>query len=318
MLVDFPLEELWKYKPSKTSENDFDDFWNETIEISRKEPLNVKLQEIDHYIKDINTYKLHYDGFGGARIGGFYLTPKKDGEVPVIVWFPGYGDNKNEVSFYLSWVLLGFAVVAIDIRGQLGESEDNMIYPGPSAVGYMTKGVVDHQKYYYRGAYMDCVRILDFLETRKEIDKSRICVAGASQGGGLALAVSALDERPKFTLAEIPYLCHYQRAIEWAEEFKPITYIEFTTLIKRFPELTDKMYKTLSYFDNLNLCDRIKNKVVMSVAMKDMVCPPSTNFAVYNNIHSEKDIDILEYWDHSWETVLKYEERRLEHFIKNI
>ena len=56
----------------------------------------------------------------------------------------------------------------------------------------------------------------------------------------------------------------------------------------------------------------------MSVAMKDMVCPPSTNFAVYNNIEADKNIDILEYWDHSWETVLKYEEKRLEHFISNI
>jgi cephalosporin-C deacetylase len=318
MLVDFPLEELWNYKPARNSEEDFNEFWNETLEISKNEALNVELKEISHYIKDINTNKLYYDGFGGARIGGFYLTPKKKGSVPAIIWFPGYGDNKNEVSFYLSWVLLGYAVVAIDIRGQLGESIDNKAYPGPSAIGYMTKGVVDKQDYYFRGVYMDCVKLLDFLETRKEIDMSRICVAGASQGGGLALAVSALDERPKFTLAEIPFLCHYRRAIEWAEEFKPITYIEFTAFIKRFPELADKMYSTLSYFDNMNLCDRIKNKTIMSVAMKDMVCPPSTNFAVYNNIKSDKDIDILEYWDHSWETVLKYEEKRLEHFINNI
>ena len=318
MLVDLPLEELWKYKPEQNKEKDFNSFWDETLAISKKEVLNIELQKIDHYVKSINAYKLFYDGFGGSRIGGFYLTPKKSGKAPAIVWFPGYGDNKNEVSFYLSWVLLGYAVIAVDIRGQLGESMDNKGYQGPSAVGYMTKGVIDHRDYYYRGVYMDCVRALDFLETRKEIDMSRIGVAGASQGGGLALAVSALDDRPKFTLAEIPYLCHFQRAIEWAEDFKPITYLEFTTFLKRFPEYASKMYRTLSYFDNLNLCDRIKNKTIMSVAMKDTVCPPSTNFAVYNNIKCDKDIDILEYWDHSWETVLKYEEKRLEHLVNNI
>ncbi len=318
MLVDLPLEELWKYKPPQDKEKDFESFWEETLAISKSEPLNVEVKGLDHFVKDINTYKLYYDGFGGARIGGFFLTPKSKGPHPVIVWFPGYGDNKHEVSFYLSWVLLGYAVVAIDIRGQLGESVDNKVYPGPAVAGYMTRGVLDKEDYYYRGVYMDCIKILDFLEMREEIDMDRICVAGASQGGGLSLAVSALDHRPALTIAEIPYLCHYKRAIEWAEGSKPLTYLEFTTLIKRFPGSTDQIYKTLSYFDNLNLCDRIKNKTIISVAMKDTVCPPSTDFAVYNHIKAEKEIDVLQFWDHSWETILKYEERRLEHIVKNL
>lgn len=318
MLVDIPIDELWKYKPSHNKENDFKNFWEETLLDLKHEPLEEEVVKIDHYVKSINVNKVFYNGFGRARICGFYLTPKTANPSPAIIWFPGYGDNMREVSFYLSWVLLGYAVLSLDIRGQMGESLDNKAYPGPSAVGYMTKGVFDKKDYYYRGVYADCIKALDFLQTRDEIDMSRVCVAGASQGGGIALAVSALDNRPKLTIAEIPYLCHFRRAIEWAEEFKPLTYLEFTQIIKRFPHLVGKMYETLSYFDNLNLCNLIKNKTILSVAMKDIVCPPSTVFAIYNNILAEKEIDILEYWDHSWETVLKYEEKRLEHIVKNL
>jgi cephalosporin-C deacetylase len=316
MLVDMPLAELKKYKPSQTKKDDFLKFWEETKNISKGQPLNAEIIKIDYTIKDIEAYKLFYDGFGGARICGHYLVPKKNGPHPVILWLHGYGSNKGEIDFYLKWVLLGYAVMAIDVRGQNGESVDNKTYPAPSAIGYMTKGIFSKEDYYYRGVYMDCVRAIDFLATRKEIDLSRLCVTGASQGGGLALSTAALDLRPKLVIAEIPYLCHYERAIEWAEEAKNITYLEFIPIIKKYPERIEDMIDTLSYFDNLNLCSWINARTVISVAMKDLCCPPSTIFAVYNNIDSEKHIETMPFYEHNWETMLNFGEKRLEYVVK--
>ena len=45
----------------------------------------------------------------------------------------------------------GYAVFAIDVRGQSGESTDNRIYPGISVAGYMTKGIFNRDDYYYLG-----------------------------------------------------------------------------------------------------------------------------------------------------------------------
>ncbi|MCH8832002.1 MAG: acetylxylan esterase [Chloroflexi bacterium] len=42
---------------------------------------------------------------------------------------------------------------------------------------------------------MDCVRGIDFLNSRSEIDSSRIGVWGFSQGGGLTLGIATLDRR---------------------------------------------------------------------------------------------------------------------------
>ena len=231
---------------------------------------------------------------------------------PVLLWFHGYGDNKQHIDYYLKWLLLKCAVLAIDIRGQNGESADNRAYPPPCATGHMTKGIFSKEDYYYRFVYMDCLRAIDFLQSREEIDISRLCLTGASQGGGLSLATAGLDERAKLVIAEIPYLCHYRRAVEWAEDYPNITYLEFRNIIRKFPEREAEMFRTLSYFDNLNLADRIRAKTVVSYAMDDLCTPPSTIFAVYNWIQADKEMIRMPYYEHGYEAVMNFDEHRLK------
>ena len=317
MLVDLSLKELWDYKPSLTKQKDFSEFWKNTLAISANEPLNEEFNKIDYIVKEIEVYKVYYDGFGGARICGHYLLPKSgNSPFPVILFFHGYGGKKNDINYYLKWVLMGYAVMAIDIRGQNGESTDNKVYPAPSVWGYMTKGAFSKEDYYYRGVYMDCIRAIDFLAYRKEINIERLCVYGGSQGGGLTLAAAALDSRPKLVIARVPYLCHFRRAVEWAEEAKNITYLEFALLIKNHPEREEELFENLSYFDNLNLCTWIKAKTIIVCAMKDTVCPPSTIFAVFNNIKVEKYMEIMPFYEHTYETDLGFGEKNLEYIKK--
>ncbi|MGL4338659.1 MAG: acetylxylan esterase, partial [Turicibacter sp.] len=63
-------------------------------------------------------------------------------------------------------------------------------------------------------------------------------------------------------------------------------------------ERVDMAYKTLSYFDTMNLADRIQCKVLASVGLKDNVCPPKLYFATYNRITSEKDIKFYPFNGH--------------------
>ncbi len=318
-LVDIPLKELRKYRPALTKKDDFDDFWKETRAISDSEPLNYKMQELDYIVKDVNVFKVFYDGFGKARICGYYLTPARgDGPFPAIVFFHGYGGNKGQISEYLKWVFLGFAVMAIDVRGQSGESVDNKVYPPPSATGYMTRGIFSKNDYYYRGVYMDCLRAIDFLSTQELIDVSRVCLVGVSQGGGLSLATASLDSRAKLVIAMIPYLCHFERAIEISETPENITYNEFKHLANVYPEREREMYDTLSYFDNLNLCKDIEAKTFISVGLRDTCCPPSTAFAVYNHIKSEKGIDVYPFYGHNIGVALAYQEKMLTYIMNNL
>ena len=316
MLVDMPLTELKKYKPAQNKQSDFSEFWKETIEISKSMSLDEEINKIDYMIKGFDANKVYYNGFKGSRICGYYLTPNGVGPFPAILFFHGYGGSKQKINHYLKWIFMGYAVLAVDVRGQSGESVDAKIYPPPSVPGYMTKGIFSKKDYYYRGVYMDCVRAIDFLSRRKEINIKRLCITGGSQGGGLTLSTAALDNRPKLAIAEIPYLCHYRRAVEWSEEIKNMTYLEFIFLIKAYPERENEMFKVLSYFDNLNLCSWIKARTVVTCAMKDTVCPPSTIFAVFNHIKTQKHMEIMPYYEHDYEAIMDFEEKKLE-YIKN-
>jgi cephalosporin-C deacetylase len=46
--------------------------------------------------------------------------------------------------------------------------------------------------------------------------------------------------------------------------------------------------RTLGYFDTLNLAERIECSTIMSIGLQDRVCPPTTDFAVFNRIDAKK------------------------------
>ncbi len=180
----------------------------------------------------------------------------------------------------------------------------------------MTQGIMDPEEYYYRGAYMDCVRALDVLCQRPEVDSSRIGIVGMSQGGGLTLAVAALDRRPVVALPEMPYLCHFRRAVAVAMR---MPYLEIPEYLKRWPRREEQVWRTLSYFDNLNLAPWITCPVLMTVGLQDDICPPSSIFAVYNHIQAPKELCIYPYHNHElvsahWENKFRW----AHHYLKGM
>lgn len=317
-LVDMTIEELKNYNPGENKEKDFDQFWSEKLGNLRKFPIEYNMEKVDSAVPDIDIYKVFYKGYKDAEICGHYLTPRSKSNLPAILSFHGYSGNKGPLSLDVRWPLMGYAIFSMDVRGQSGESFDNSSYRGPSMPGFMTKGIFDKDDYYYLGVYLDCVRAIDFLADRKEIDIKRLCVMGISQGGGLSLASAALDDRPKLCISEIPYLCNFRRAVEWAEPADKGTYLEIASLIRQYPDKEDDIFKTLSYFDNLNLSGSIKARTIMTCALKDIICPPSTVFSVYNNLKSEKHIESMAYCEHDYFSMLWFEDKKMNHIINNL
>lgn len=246
----------------------------------RAKPVEYNMEKIDYVVLEINAYKVIYKGYGNSEICGHYLIPQNKSDLPVILVFHSYTGNKGPISLRVRWPLMGYAVFAVDVRGQSGESVDNRFYRGPSSLGFMTKGIFEKEDYYL-GVYLDCVRALDFLADGEEIDMKRVCVAGISQGGGLSLATAGLDNRPKLVVSEISYLCHFRRTVEWAEPDNKGTYLEIASLIRQYPERESEMFKTLSYFDNLNLCGNIEARTIMTCALKDTICPRLLPYLLY-------------------------------------
>ncbi|NLT73058.1 MAG: acetylxylan esterase [Chloroflexi bacterium] len=315
-LYDKPLEELVHYTPALTGQPDLAAFWDQTLQAAAKSPLNDTLEAVSYPSLGCAVYRLSYDGWQGARICAWYLRPDGEGPFPALVQFHGYSGSKQEVFGYLPWALQGYALLAVDVRGQSGDSNDPAPYPGGHVRGWMTQGITDPATYYYRGVYVDGVRALDWLCGQEEVDSARVGVMGMSQGGGLTLAVAALDPRPVLAMPEMPYLCHFRRAVDMA--MRP-PYLEIPDYLRRWPEREDDVWRTLSYFDNMNLASWIRCPVLMTVGLQDDICPPSTVYAAYNRILSPKEMRVYPYHNHEmvqahWETKLAW----AHHYLKGL
>lgn len=250
-------------------------------------------------MEGINVYELTYRGFGGALIRGYYAIPRGDGPHPGLVLFHGYNWSLDGgIHEVVNWAGHGYAAYMMLCRGQ-AISEDNSMSPHGHFAGWMSKGILDKNTYYYRGVYLDAVRALDVFKQLPGVDGSRVGVTGGSQGGALSLVAAALSDVPVVCASDYPYLSHFRRAIDVAPEGP---YLEINEFFRRNsdPEVERTAMTTLSYFDVMNLAPWITCPTLISVGMVDTITPPSTIFAVYNHIEAPKEITVSRYFGHEF------------------
>lgn len=258
-------------------------FWQNTLDLLAKEDPKAKIEPAPEQSgREYDTCRVTTCSFEGRRIRAWFTLPKDrppGRRFPAVVALPGYGGEKA-IPAHLA--VLGYAVLTLYPRGQ-GESEAEWRLEHSTKLTY---NLGDPELYYYRGAYMDCVRGLDFLCSREEIDPERIGVWGRSQGGGLTLATVALDGRPRAAVAEEPFLCSYPISVDIATS----PYSELRDYLVEHPGERQSVLSTLSYFDPLNLAADIQCPTLVDIGMKDDVCPYNTIMPVFEAIKVPKSI----------------------------
>jgi cephalosporin-C deacetylase len=293
--IDMPLEQMQKYQPPLYREADFESFWQTTINEATGATLNAELIPYGLPTRGVECFALRFDGYKGGRLAGWYLRPEESGTFPGVAVYHGYSGRGTRPLDLLPLAAQGICVLSMDCRGQNGQSQDAAAYPEGHYQGWMTQGIRSPQTYYYRYVYADAVRALELLARREEVDASRLAITGVSQGGGLTLAVAGLSPRPILALPDIPFLCDYRRSTAIAPAGP---YPEIASFLKQFPELYEQTFRTLSYFDCLNLAPWIKCRTVISNCLWDDMCPPSSIFAVYNHIAAQKQIEVYPFHKH--------------------
>ncbi|MEM7476003.1 MAG: acetylxylan esterase [Planctomycetota bacterium] len=262
-----------------TKEKDFDSFWAAAL----NELNNVEMQAVQEARPErkksegIDVFEVSLQSVDGVCVRGWLEVPakvEKDQKLPVVIRVPGYGANMRPVGRSEDMIVFSFNPRAH------GKSTDQVAH---DPVDYWIRGLDSPHTYYYRGAYLDCIRAIDFVSSHSNVDQDRIAVWGGSQGGGFAFAMAALDDRVDLCISDIPFLC------DWVNYFKLTVWPEMDDWIEAKPERTwESTLKTLSYFDTMNLVDRIQCRVIMGVGLQDQVCPPTTCFAAFNQIPGSK------------------------------
>lgn len=292
------IRELESLKVPKTARKDFDAFWKRNLKEVEGKRLNVKSRKVEYPIKAMDVSELSYEGLDGTRISALSVFPKgAKGKVPAIVFFHGANGNKGTPEAYAKWTLMGVGAVAIDFRLQSGESGmggEGFASGSGFVNSYMTYGVLERDGSYIRHIYTDALLALRLARETEGVDAKRVGVCGGSQGGAMALATAALDKEVSLCVASVPSNCWMERRIFMRSGI----YGTIAQLIKARPELADRICGNLSYFDNLNLSERIKCPTLVGVGLNDPVCPPDTIYAACNRIKAPKRVIPYPFTEH--------------------
>lgn len=171
-----PLPEKSPLKPEVTGTTDHDEFTVERVQFQSRPGLYVT--------------------------GNLYVPKNRDEKLPAILYVCGHGrvkkgdisyGNKAHYQHHGGWFARnGYVCLTIDTL-QLGEIEG--IHHGTynhnrwwwNSRGYTSAGV----------EAWNCIRALDYLQSRDEVDGERLGVTGRSGGGAYSWWIAALDERIK-------------------------------------------------------------------------------------------------------------------------
>lgn len=218
------IDEYFKRETRKITKRNLDDVTNKSDWTSQRGEYRSQLFEMlgldprpektplepvvtDTVERDgIVVENLHFQSRPQLYVTGNLYRPKKvEGRLPTILYVCGHGGvkkdgvsygNKVHYQHHGAWFARnGYVCLTIDTL-QLGEIEGR--HHGTykfndwwwNARGYTPAGV----------EAWNCIRALDYLETRPEVDATRFGVTGRSGGGAYSWWIAALDDRVKVSV----------------------------------------------------------------------------------------------------------------------
>lgn len=282
---------------TQTEPADFDAFWAETLADTRRHPLDVTVEPRPTRLAVIDVFDVTFRGYGGTRIHAWLRIPRGvSGRVPGLVQFFGYGNGRGHALRDLRWSAAGYAHLVVDTRGQgHGDTDDDAPDGGPSAGGFLTRGLRSPREYYYRRVYADAVRAVEALRSLDMVDPRRVGTVGASQGGGISLAIAGLVPDLAVAIIQAPFLCELNRAAELSTEFP------YSLLTQYFADRrldTATALDTLRYFDGVNHAKRAMAPALLSTGLMDGITPPASVLPSFTAYGGEKQIVLWPYNGH--------------------
>jgi len=301
LLFDMPFEKLHTYQGTNPRPDDFDDYWEQGLAEMRALDPQVEIVPAEFQSPVAECSHLYFTGVGGARVHAKLLRPKNgSGPNPAVLMFHGYSGNSGDWLDKLGYAAAGYTVAALDCRGQGGLSEDSGQVNGWTLRGHIIRGLDDApEKLMFRQIFLDTAQLANIVMAMPEVDETRVGATGGSQGGALTLVCAALEPRLKRAAPVFPFLCDYLRV--WEIDQDVAAYDELREYFRRFDprhERKSEIFTRLGYVDVQYLAPRIQAQVLMGVGLMDTICPPSTQFAAYNKITSEKSLAIYPDFGH--------------------
>lgn len=259
---------------TQTEPENFDEFWSSTLAEAEAYPLDVRVVPHPTSLTAIDVFDVTFRGFGGDPVRAWLRVPSAaTAPLAGVVQFFGYGNGRGHALRDLRWAAAGYAHLAVDARGQ-GHGDTADPHAGdPSSGSYLTRGLGSPRDYYYRRVFVDAVRAVATLRQLPAVDPRAVGVVGASQGGGIALAMCGLIPDLAFAVIQAPFLCELNLAAGSTER------MPYALLREHFaarPLEAAAALDTLRYVDGVNHAKRASAPALLSTGLSDDMTPPAT------------------------------------------
>ncbi len=291
----------YSIQPTTTMPDDFNEFWDNAMAKAAQVPMEVTINRnesestatIDVYYLRVQSYRK------GNYIHGVLSVPKTPGRKPAILRLPGAAVRTFHGPSDLASE--GFVVLEIGVHG-IPVDQDPEIYrqlETGALAGYTQQGIDNRDTYYYKRSILGCVRAIDYLCSRDDVDPERIATYGGSQGGMLSIMTASLDKRVKCLFAYFPAFCelggYYNgRAGGWPHMFRN----------PNEPNIKARL-EVARYYDTVNFARRLQAPGFYAWGFNDPVCCPTSTFSAYNVITAPKQLHVgrdTGHWLYSWQS----------------
>ncbi|MBV6643180.1 MAG: acetylxylan esterase [Cyclobacteriaceae bacterium] len=229
-------------------------------------PLNDSITKVD--AEGFDLYSVSFTSVHDKRVTGLLSIPSGVSKpLPVVLLLHGLGDRKT-VDYieagHQYFIEAGYAVFRIDIDNHGDRKKYDYDFDLTDGYRYWTRNLIAQTVF-------DLRRSIDFLETRPEIDSSRIGYYGISLGGVIGTIFCGVDDRVK----------------------APVIALAGGNLSLMFglDALSDETQEFFSIIDPINFVELIAPRPLLMInAENDEVIDPLTSKMLYQAADEPKEI----------------------------
>ncbi len=268
--------------------DDFEQYWQEILDGLAGIPARPEIEVVPMRNTDFATaYGVHFTGLGPYRLFAYLSIPVGEGPFPALYYTAGYGSVVTPIPQGVpNGIRSRYVTFSIAARGFR-----NADRPYAAAFpGLLTDGIEDPTDYRLRSIVADCVRGLEVLLARTEVDASRVVLIGADT----ALLTAGLLDGASHMVSTLPI---FYKTLEMACVTNAYPLQEITDYLRLRPRSKSAIARTLSYFDtrwhapNIKATTLIKAGPPNSAMDQRGLAHLTTTFAGPVTVHESENSD---------------------------
>ena len=254
-------------------------FWRATYGETLAVPPRAELREVASPWPTAQVFELEYTSLDGFRVGAWMTLPRHAPPAKLAVIGHGYGGREGPDGRSAT---LPVATVSPCGRGFHRSARTD--YPGIAA-NHVLHGIAARETYSHRGCVADMWAAATVLLERFPELARTLVYAGGSFGGGIGAMAMAWEPRFVRAYLDIPSFGNHPLRVtlpcQGSGEAVRLRYLQDPSILK-----------VLAYFDAASCARFIKVPTLVSPAVYDPAVPPPGQFAIYNAIPGEKQLEV--------------------------